>query len=1000
MSNGVQARHSLSSTVKGYALAVGFVAGALALTLPLRPFTRGPNVFLFYAAVMASSWFGGKGPGFGAVILSTLAVEYFLTPPLYSLSVGSAGLAVFVSFILCAIAAGWVSARRRVAGRALAAATDQLNPRVTDHTAQLERANEALRAEIAVRKRTEETLRSTEEQLRLAQKSSGSGIFDWNPRFDISSWSDEHYRLFGFEPGQIKPGWETVFECVHPDDRVRVESAVRDALKTTGELEVEYRIRRQDGQVRWMISRGQTYSDTAGEPARMIGLTLDISERKGAEAELAKQAAQFDQLFDQHRTVVETATDAVVSIDESSRIIFVNPATEKLFGYSPSEMMGQPLTMLMPEYMRELHKSGLRRYLNTRQRHVNWRGIELTGLRKNGEEFPIEISFAEFIREGHHIFTGFVRDITERKQAQDLRSVQTRQLALRADVSHALAKQDNLRGVLQGCAEAMVRHLDAALARIWTVNKDENVLELQASAGMYTHLDGAHSRVQVGTLKIGVIAEEKRPHVTNDVLNDPRINDKAWAKSQGIAAFAGYPLIVEGQTVGVMATFSRRAILPMALNALASVADSIAQDIRRKQTEENLRDRLRFEELVTSISARLVQQSGDHLNVEIGAALKRLGDFLGVDRVLVTELLPSGSEDAMFHCWTAEGVNLPSPDFSKKPLPYILSKLRQNEVFAFHHLTDLPVEAASEREFYESLGVKSLLMIPLPVWRGTRAFVSFSSLRTERPWPDDLVQRLRLVGEIFTNALARKHAQESVLAAQAELAHVTRLTTMGELVASIAHEINQPLTAIATNANVCSRLLASSTPDLVDLRGAVADIAKATIRASEVITRIRQLLKRGVPETARMDVNDVVREVVALVRVEAHRKNTRVEADLLGDLPHTLGDRIQIQQVVLNLVLNGIDALQKATAGRKDLLIRTSRADCGDIMIEVRDSGPGIDPQNLERIFEPFFTTKKEGMGMGLAISRTIINAHGGTLSAIPNEDTGMTFRFTLPITS
>jgi C4-dicarboxylate-specific signal transduction histidine kinase len=223
---------------------------------------------------------------------------------------------------------------------------------------------------------------------------------------------------------------------------------------------------------------------------------------------------------------------------------------------------------------------------------------------------------------------------------------------------------------------------------------------------------------------------------------------------------------------------------------------------------------------------------------------------------------------------------------------------------------------------------------------------------------------------------------------------------MGELVASIAHEINQPLTAIATNANVCSRLLASSTPDLVDLRGAVADIAKATVRASEVITRIRQLLKRGVPETARMDVNDVVREVVALVRVEAHRKNTRVEADLLGDLPHTLGDRIQIQQVVLNLVLNGIDALQKATAGRKDLLIRTSRADCGDIMIEVRDSGPGIDPQNLERIFEPFFTTKKEGMGMGLAISRTIINAHGGTLSAIPNEDTGMTFRFTLPITS
>src|SRR5207244_4312597 len=232
------------------------------------------------------------------------------------------------------------------------------------------------------------------------------------------------------------------------------------------------------------ISRGQTYCDTAGEPARMIGLTLDISERKGADAELAKRTAQFDQLFDQHRTVVETATDAVVSIDESSRIIFVNPATEKLFGYAPSELIGQQLTMLMPEYMRELHKSGLRRYLNTRQRHANWGGIELTGLRKNGEEFPVEISFAEVIKDGRHIFTGVVRDITERKQAEDLRSVQTRQIALRADVSHVLAKEDNFSSVLQGCAEAMVRHLDAAFARIWTVNKDGNVLELQASAGI------------------------------------------------------------------------------------------------------------------------------------------------------------------------------------------------------------------------------------------------------------------------------------------------------------------------------------------------------------------------------------------------------------------------------------------------------------------------------------------------------------------------------------
>jgi PAS domain S-box-containing protein len=951
--NGVQARQALSSIAKDYALAVGFVAGALALTLPLRQFRQGPNVFLFFAAVMASSWFGGKGPGFEAVILSTLAVDYFLTPPLYSLSVDSADLAFFVSFILCAMAAGWVSARRRGAEQASAATTDQLKTRVTDRTAQLDKANEALRAEIAERKSTEEALRSAKEQLRFAQKASGSGVFDWNPGIDIATWSDEHYRLFGFEPGQTKPAWETFLECVHPDDRVRLESAVRDALKPTGELEVEYRIRRQDGQLRWMMSRGQTYCDTAGEPARMMGLTLDISERKEVEAELAKRTAQFDQLFDQHRTVVETATDAVVSIDESSQIIFVNPATEKLFGYAPSELIGQPLTMLMPEYMRELHKSGLRRYLNTRQRHANWGGIELTGLRKNGEEFPVEISFAEVIKNGRHIFTGFVRDITERKQAEDLRSVQTRQIALRADVSHVLAKQDNFSSVLQGCAEAMVRHLDAAFARIWTVNKDGNVLELQASAGIYTHLNGAHSRVPVGELKIGLIAQEKKAHTTNDVFNDPRISDKAWAKKEGMVAFAGYPLIVEDRAVGVFAMFSRQPIRPAALEALASVADSIAQGIQRKQAQEELREGERnLHRLTETIPQMLWSANADGA---VDYCNQRMLDYTGLSADEIKgagwmKVIHPNDVDGLARAWTSAALR-------GDPFQHEFRALR-----AADHAYRWCVSSGLSLRAQEGRVLK---------WYG--------SVVDLQDW---------------------KQAQEALQATQAELAHVTRLTTMGELVASIAHEINQPLTAIATNANVCSRLLASSTPDLVDLRGAVADIAKASVRASEVITRIRQLLKRGVPETARMDINDVIREVVALVQMEAHRKNTRVEADLLGDLPHTLGDRIQIQQVVLNLVLNGIDALQKATAGRKDLLIRTSRADHGDIMIEVRDSGPGIDPQNLERIFEPFFTTKKEGMGMGLAISRTIINAHGGTLSAMPNEDTGMTFRFTLPITS
>ena len=156
-------------------------------------------------------------------------------------------------------------------------------------------------------------------------------------------------------------------------------------------------------------------------------------------------------------------------------------------------------------------------------------------------------------------------------------------------MSAALSKPAHSGEILRGCAEAIVRHLDAAFARIWTLNKEKNMLELQASAGIYTHLDGPHSRIPVGKLKIGLIAEEKKPHLTNDVMNDPRVSDKAWARNEGMVSFAGYPLIVQDRVVGVMAMFARQRLSAAILDTLASVADSIAQGIERKRAEEALR---------------------------------------------------------------------------------------------------------------------------------------------------------------------------------------------------------------------------------------------------------------------------------------------------------------------------------------------------------------------------------------------------------------------------
>ena len=311
-------------------------------------------------------------------------------------------------------------------------------------------------------------------------------------------------------------------------------------------------------------------------------LRKEITERQHAEAARRHSEEQF-------RNVVETATDAVVTIDEAGHILYLNQAVSRIFGYSTSELIGHSLTILMPDYLRELHQTGFQRYLKAGEQHLNWHGVELTALRRSGEEFPVEVSFGEVTKNGRRLFTGFIRDITERKQAEELRTAHARLAAIRGDVSNALAGEGALKEILQRCAEALLQHLDAAFTRIWIYDQDAKTLQLQASAGLYTHLDGPHSRVPLGKLEIGRIAEERKPFFTNDAAGVPGIHDKTWAKKEGMVAFAGYPLVVDDRTVGVMAVFSRTPLATAILETVASAADSIAQGIERKRAEESLR---------------------------------------------------------------------------------------------------------------------------------------------------------------------------------------------------------------------------------------------------------------------------------------------------------------------------------------------------------------------------------------------------------------------------
>jgi PAS domain S-box-containing protein len=299
-------------------------------------------------------------------------------------------------------------------------------------------------------------------------------------------------------------------------------------------------------------------------------------------------------------------------------------------------------------------------------------------------------------------------------------------------------------------------------------------------------------------------------------------------------------------------------------------------------------------------------------------------------------------------------------------------------------------------------------------WQGTidRAIAEKSGYEVEFRilLPDGTVKYIHTVGHPVLNASGdlvqfvgssmditqRKLAEEALRQAQADLAHVSRVTTMGELTASLAHEVNQPIAAAVTDANTCLRWLTRDHPDLEEAREAASRMAKDATRAAEIISRVRLLFKKGTAQRELVDVNEVIREMIVLLRSELTRYSISVETDLAAHLPQVTGDRVQLQQVFMNLMLNGIDAMKEMNA-RGELTIKSQQAEKGELLISVSDIGVGLPPKHADQIFNAFFTTKLHGTGMGLSISRSIIESHGGRLWAADNTPRGASFYLSLP---
>jgi PAS domain S-box-containing protein len=503
-------------------------------------------------------------------------------------------------------------------------------------------------------------------------------------------------------------------------------------------------------------------------------LRTEMAERTWAEEELKRSEAR-------HRLVVETASDAVVSIDEHGMITLANPATKSVFGHEPAELIGRPLTVLMPESTRTLHEDGYKHYLETGARRLNWRGTELTARRANGVDFPVEVSFGEMTAHESKIFTGFIRDISEKKRAEEALRASARNLSLIINTMPVLAWSALPDGALEFFNQ---RWLD------------------------YTGLTPAEAQ--------------------------------GWGWTEAI-----HP-----------------------------------DDIDR----------------MTGYWRTIVASGGPG---EIEARLRR---FNGEYRWFLFRA------DAM----------------------------------------------------HDESGA-------IVKWYGTN-----------------------------TDMHGWKQAQEDLRNMQAELARMTRVMTIGQLTASIAHEVSQPLSGIIVNASTCLRMLSSDPPNLEGARETVRRTIRDGNRATDVLTRLRTLFSKKQINAEPVDLNEATTEVIALLLGELQKNSMILHQHFSDDLPRVMGDRIQLQQVILNLVRNASDAMVTVNDRPRRLLVRTA-TDNDEVQVSVEDSGVGFDPKAADRLFESFFTTKQEGMGVGLSLSRSIVEAHHGRLWATSNEGQGATFAFSIP---
>ena len=475
--------------------------------------------------------------------------------------------------------------------------------------------------------------------------------------------------------------------------------------------------------------------------------------------------------------------------------------------------------------------------------------------------------------------------------------------------------------------------------------------------------------------------------------------DQASFRRAGVRSNLSMPLHVAGRVEGAIAfgCLRRERDWPHELVVrIGWLADVFANALAHKHSQEELDAAMVFERLVSDLLAALLTKDRESQDRVIEEGLGKIAQKFGAERATLWPRATDSDEFEKTHRWLGADVPTPPDGEGARTLPWISAELAAGRMVRFESIASLPREAHADLPALRSLGIRSALIVPLAVSDAVVGALSFATAQRECPWPDALVPRVKLVGEVLANLLARRAAERREQQAQAQAAHAARVGTMGVFAASLIHELTQPLAASLANAESAAELLDTASPDLDEVRAAVDDIVTDDRRVGALIQQLRRFLRRGESEKIAFDLHAVLADVTRLVAGEAAEKRIELSTTVTNALPALVGDRVQIHQVLLNLVLNAFDAVAATGAAPRRVSVSAGPHD-GGVLVEVHDNGHGMDAETLSRVFQPFFTTKPKGMGLGLSISRSLVAAHGGTLSAGSQRGRGTTMRLTLP---